>query len=117
MKRHTIHIPIYNGILHVVDCEDLQQAIKDTKSEHECEDHEHFDAFVTSNHDINPGNWFLFIDLKNCDLSLLVHELFHAAHRVLEYFGIKFTTKNHEPFAYLIEYLFNECLKLKSDER
>lgn len=115
MKRHTIHIPIYNGILHVIDSDDIQQAIKDTKSEHDCEDHENVDAFVTSNHNINPGNWYLFIDLNN--LSLLVHELFHVTHRVLEYFGVKFTTKNHEPFAYLIEYLFNECLKIKSDER
>jgi hypothetical protein len=48
-------------------------------------------------------------------MGLLAHELFHATHRILEYFGVEFTRDNQEPFAYLMEYLVNECIKLKSE--
>lgn len=71
------------------------------------------EACLVWDHSKNPANWFLCIDLE--DSGILVHELFHATHRILEYFDVEFTTKNHEPFAYLMEYLFNESIKIKSE--
>ena len=65
------------------------------------------------NHEKNSANWWLCINLEDSEIGVLAHELFHATHRILEYFGVEFTSKNHEPFAYLLEYLMNECIKLR----
>lgn len=104
----TIKIPIYNADLHFVDVKDSKQLFKDVKNE---------DKDGTSiacliwNHEKFPANWWICIDLVNLDNGMLIHELFHATHRILEYFDIEFTSENHEPFAYLIEYLFNQFFK------
>ena len=111
MRKHIIKIPIYNGWLHVVDCDDMQQGFE--KIKFPIEEDILPVACVVSNHSIKPANWYLLINLKDCDLGVLVHELFHAAHRILDFFCVEFNKKNHEPFAYLIEYLFNECIKIK----
>jgi hypothetical protein len=113
MTKHIIPIPIYNGTLHVFDCKNSKEALKEIYGEdYDESDDGGLSACVTWDHDKNPANWWLCIDLD--DSGILVHELFHATHRILEYFKIKFTPKNHEPFAYLMEYLFNECIKLKN---
>lgn len=111
MNRHLIKIPIYNGILHLFDCKDSREALKEIKGE-EC-DEEDSVACLFWDHSRNPGNWWLCIDLQDSSEGLLVHELFHATHRILEYFDVQFMSNNHEPFAYLIEYLFNESIKIK----
>lgn len=112
--KHTIPIPIYNGILYLVDTDDIQSTLKELNGD----DHNEEDttaACLIYDHDKDPGAWYLCIDLKQSNTGALVHELFHATHRILEYFDVKFSSTNHEPFAYLIEYLFNECIKLKSE--
>lgn len=111
-KPHIIPIPIYNGTLQLVDCEDTGKALKEIHGDDYKEEGDSV-ACLFWDHEKYPGNWWLCIDLKNCSLGILVHELFHSTHRILEYFDVEFMTNNHEPFAYLIEYLFNECIKFK----
>lgn len=62
---------------------------------------------LTSSH---AGNLFLFIqnDTAPC---IIIHELFHITHRMLEYVDITFTPDNHEPFAYLQSFLFNKMIE------
>lgn len=115
MERTKIEIPLYGGIFYLIDTEDVTKAMKATIDEHGIEDYDCLSGIV-SNHSINPGTWILYINLNDCTMGVLAHELFHATHRILEYFGVEFTSTNHEPFAYLIEYLFNECYKLKINE-
>jgi len=108
MEKYRIHIPLYNGNLYIIDTDDVVQAVKDTQDD---------DYEVTSTESClisqRIGNFYLYINLKDCSIGLLAHELFHTTHRILEYFGVEFTRDNHEPFAYLMEYLMNECIKLK----
>ena len=114
MNKYIIPIPIYNGTLHLVDCKDTKEALMEIKGDDYSEDDDS-EACLVWNHSKNPANWWLCINLKNPNTGTLVHELFHATHRILEYFDVKFTSDNHEPFAYLMEYLFNECIKIKSE--
>lgn len=110
MEKHWIQIPLYNGNLYVIDTKDVVEAVKDTQDD---------DYEVTSSESCliskRSGDFYLYIDLQYCSIGLLAHELFHATHRILEYFGVEFNRDNHEPFAYLMEYLVNECIKLKSE--
>ena len=110
MEKHWIEIPLYNGNLYVIDTKDVEQAVKDTQDD---------DYEITSSESClisqRSGDFYLYIDLQYGSMGLLAHELFHATHRILEYFGVEFTRDNHEPFAYLMEYLVNECIKLKSE--
>jgi hypothetical protein len=110
MKKHRIQIPLYNGNLYLIDTEDVVTAVETTQDD---------DYDITSTESCliskRSGDFYLYIDLKDCSMGLLAHELFHATHRILEYFGVEFNKDNHEPFAYLIEYLVNECIKLKSE--
>lgn len=110
MEKHRIHIPLYKGNLYLIDTKDVATAVETTQGE---------DYEVTSSESCliskRSGDFYLYIDLKDCSIGLLAHELFHTTHRILEYFGVEFTRDNHEPFAYLMEYLMNECIKLKSE--
>ena len=108
---NRIDIPIYNCNLYVIDTDDISNSVANTQI---------FDYDVTCSESCliskESGDFYLYIDLKVCTIGLLAHELFHATHRILEYFGVQFTRDNHEPFAYLMEYLVNECVKLKYHE-
>jgi hypothetical protein len=108
MKKYRIDIPLYNGTLYVIDTTNVEQAVKNTHgNDYDIDDTE---SCLISKH---SGDFYLYIDLVECSIGILAHELFHATHRILEYFGVEFTSKNHEPFAYLLEYLMNECIKLR----
>ena len=111
MEKYRIHIPLYNGNLYIIDTDDVVGAVENTQEEQ-------YD--ITSSESCliskRSGDFYLYIDLQDCSTGLLAHELFHATHRILEYFGMQFTRDNHEPFAYLMEYLMNECIKLREDE-
>ena len=45
------------------------------------------------------------------DMACVVHELTHAAIRIFHARGIKFTTHNHEHYAYYHDYLVGKFLK------
>jgi hypothetical protein len=113
MKEHTINIPIYGATLCIVDSKNIKKSLKKIRGD-EHEEDTNLLSYLYWNHDIYSAHWWLCIDFSDLDMGTLVHELFHATHRILEYFDVNFTSENHEPFAYLMEYLFNECIKIKS---
>lgn len=47
----------------------------------------------------------LFFDRSELCHDLISHEVFHAAHRVMERHGVAFGVHNHEPFAHLAGWL------------
>ena len=96
MTKYVIPIPIYNGTLHLVDCKNTNEALMEIKGDDYNEDDDS-EACLFWNHESKSANWWLCIDLQDSKLGILVHELFHATHRILEYFGVEFTSKNHEP--------------------
>lgn len=46
------------------------------------------------------------------DTSLVVHEIFHATHGILDNAGHRFDPDNHEIFARMAEFLYRETCKL-----
>lgn len=113
MNEHIIKIPIYDATLCIVDSKNVSKALIEIKG-NASDDDSSYSSYLFYDHENTPANWWLCIDFKDLDMGVLVHELFHATHRILEYFDVKFTSENHEPFAYLMEYLFNECINLKN---
>ena len=91
----------------------MRQMVDNSDDDNDYNEDDDSEACLFWNHESKSANWWLCIDLQDSKLGILVHELFHATHRILEYFGVEFTSKNHEPFAYLIEYLYNECIEIK----
>ena len=114
MKEHVIAIPIYDATLCIVDSKDINKSLKKIRGDKH-EEESNLLSYLFWDHDKYSAHWWLCIDFKDLNIGVLVHELFHATHRILEYFDVKFTSDNHEPFAYLMEYLFNECIKIKSE--
>ena len=114
MKEHIISVPIYDATLCIVDTKNIEKSLKKMRGKESSEE-SNLLSYLYWDHDKYSANWWLCIDFENLNIGALVHELFHATHRILEYFDVKFTTDNHEPFAYLMEYLYNECIKIKNN--
>lgn len=60
----------------------------------------------------NSSNFYLVIRVEVTDknfLRTLVHECFHITVKVLRQVNVILTNENEEPFAYYMEWLFNEC--------
>lgn len=55
--------------------------------------------------------WVEKYDLKN--LHVLMHECIHAANYVLHDRGVVTTTDNDEALAYLAEFVFKSCMKVR----
>ena len=49
--------------------------------------------------------------------GIIAHEAFHAVIFLFEKIGIKFSYDSEEAYAYLIEYLTNEILKIKTETK
>jgi len=50
-----------------------------------------------------------YVGVFNRQPGTLAHEMTHAATRILEGSGVKFTANNHEALAYLVGYLVDQC--------
>lgn len=106
MKKETIYrlnIDMYHTSVYVVFTDDVNQSrLKRSDMLGELVvDMGGVDALSS----YKDGWHYLFFSPKP-RLETVVHETFHTAHRVLEYVGVEFHTKNHEPFAYLQEFIF-----------
>lgn len=50
---------------------------------------------------------------QKTDLGALVHECFHAAAMTLDRCNVKFDAENDEPYAYLVQSIFEKARSLK----
>lgn len=55
--------------------------------------------------------WSKFKDRSIESLSTLVHECVHAANMILDHKGIPMSLENDESQAYLVEWIFENCLR------
>ena len=56
--------------------------------------------------------WSKHKDKSIESLSTLVHECVHAANMILDHKGIPMSLENDESQAYLVEWIFENCLKV-----
>lgn len=105
-------IPIYNLTVHIIIS---PSAVESRNELSETMEWEVFDgtaqALVSWNHNAKPGHFYVFLE-TGVNLGVLVHELFHLTHRMLEYVGVEFSTNNHEPFAYMNEYVIRNSIDI-----
>ena len=93
-----IYIPIY----------DVKIFIEDIKESKKREDS--YDACVYNNLDTDNS---LTISFKKYNVGLLIHELHHCVELIFQF--IEEDGLCLEPKAYLMEYLYNEFIKIKKD--
>lgn len=112
MKKKTIKIPIYGQTL-LVYVGNPQEAAQKIHSEHQLNlIDETMSAGAWTALLVAPGWCQTVMALpEDVDLSTIVHECVHAAYILLDHIGIELTPMNHEPLAYLTDYLFEEVAK------
>jgi len=88
---------------------------------------EHYESEVTpyqvamitaTKSSMGKGDTFIVCNMKDIDLSVLVHEIFHILCHLSGETGIEIGPKSQEWCAYFSEYLFNQMKDIKtySDE-
>ena len=107
MNKTIIPVDIFKRGLCVIidDVNELLAELLNDMSEQEARqiicDNKNADAFT-----IESGNDVIIYSHNPMPLQILVHELSHATSIILKQVGIE----DEETYAYLLEYLFGECL-------
>lgn len=57
--------------------------------------------------------WWIFLWTEDKDISCLAHEAFHVCEYLFSKIGIKYDYESGELWAYMIQYVINECVKEK----
>lgn len=116
-KTKRLVVPIYEQAL--IISSDMDDLIKYVKRQYRCDLAPEVECLR------GCEGWVLSLDHTNGgmatvlyaqDLQTLVHESVHAAWRVLDHVGVGLSADNHEPLAYLVDYIYAETskeLKLK----
>lgn len=100
--RHRFIVPIYENAVTLIVTDDLQKERNryDRKFGH-------FDSdpgargLVTS----GGGHCLLILTRRGCAHGQIAHEIFHLAHRIMEWTGDRFDDDHSEPAAYLVQWL------------
>jgi hypothetical protein len=71
-------------------------------------------------YNFNNGNCcLLFLQPLNniSDLWMLAHEMIHAIHYILQFYGLKLSDETDETYAYCAQYIFNEFISKFKDQK
>jgi hypothetical protein len=100
---HTV-VPIYDFHLHLVTAPTAQEVRAAYR----------LMAHFFGKQDVDDSVWFhlyngsrfgVFLTTEGLTPGILAHELFHCAARIMEMVRVKLTPDNHEPYAYLLEWI------------
>ena len=107
MNEITIKVPLYLEEITIIFFTDEQQ-IKERFPESEPES---FIAKVL----YEDGTHYVIFDLKeNLTHGIIAHEAYHLMNNIFKVIGHKTHMQNHEPEAYLLEWIVNEIYKIKN---
>lgn len=94
----AVNIPIYDGTISLNLSEDVNRArLEESADFGEWHPIEGLDGLCAS----AIGRFGLFFDRRYLSCDTVAHEIFHATHRIMQSYGIRFDADNHEAFAYL----------------
>lgn len=99
-KKHIkrFQIPIYERELRVFVCEDIKSGL-DSMNIKEFEGEEEWVEATVIEHD---DGYLLVIIQPNATIGTISHEALHVTVSVLDYAGVKLSSKSEEAYAYLI---------------
>ncbi|MFA6315528.1 MAG: hypothetical protein WC648_04140 [Candidatus Paceibacterota bacterium] len=60
---------------------------------------------------------FIVVNQKVTKFSVVVHEIFHYVHEVMNHIGLKLNDETEEAYAYFLEYIYKKILKAIEEQR
>ena len=112
IKIKKIVMPIYRQSITLGVSKNLENLTKKLNIHEEDLDYKKWQAITVRTRNKNGyKKSYLLFDNKNLELKNIVHEVAHLCIWICRDLDIKIEANNDEPFAYMVEYTFNEICK------
>jgi len=96
--------------------DDLYEQIKENISRKQFDKHMANQKSIATTHKLKTGAILIRFKDDINDPGIVAHEAFHAVVFLFKKIGIDFAYESEEAYAYTLEYLTNQILKIKQDE-
>jgi len=96
--------------------DDLYEQIKENISRKQFDKHMANQKSIATTHKLKTGSILIRFRDDIDDPGIVAHEAFHAVVFLFKKIGIDFVYESEEAYAYTLEYLTNQILKIKKDE-
>ena len=96
--------------------DDLHEQIKENISRKQFDKHMANQKSIATTHKLKTGSILIRFKDDINDPGIVAHEAFHAVVFLFKKIGIDFAYESEEAYAYTLEYLTNQILKIKEDE-
>jgi hypothetical protein len=94
---------------------DLYEQIKENISKKDFKKHMAKQTAIATTHKLRTGGILIRFKDDIDNPGIVAHEAFHAIVFLFKKIGISFCYESEEAYAYALEYLTNEILKIKTD--
>lgn len=115
MKSKTVNIPIFPGQLLIIYSEDPEEVNKkfgwDDAGSYRAI------AFRNLKQPFAPKFAVAFFPYSINRMNIIAHEAVHIANFICEYAGIKLDTDNDEAYAYILDWVVDQCDKFLNQFR
>ena len=96
--------------------DDLYEQIKENISIKQFDKHMANQKSIATTHKLKTGSILIRFKDDIDNPGIVAHEAFHAVVFLFKKIGIDFVYESEEAYAYTLEYLTNQILKIKEDE-
>jgi hypothetical protein len=96
--------------------DDLYEQIQENISRKQFDKHMANQKAIATTHKLKTGAILIRFKDNIDDAGIVAHEALHAVVFLFKKIGIDFTYESEEAYAYTLEYLTNQILKIKEDE-
>lgn len=96
--------------------DDLYEQIQENISRKQFDKHMANQKSIATTHKLKTGSILIRFKDDINDPGIVAHEAFHAVVFLFKKIGIDFVYESEEAYAYTLEYLTNQILKIKQDE-
>lgn len=96
--------------------DDLYEQIQANISKKQFDKHMANQKSIATTHKLKTGTILIRFSENIDDAGIVAHESLHAVVYLFKKIGIEFSYESEEAYAYTLEYLTNQILKIKIDE-
>lgn len=114
MKYKRLKVPIYNQVLHILICDDVEKEISEIRKVFPFDETDfNFAGFA----DYSSNGHYLFllnkvnIKSKHFEYGVIAHESFHITNFIFKRLGLKSDVNNDEAQAYLLTWIVEQICK------